>query len=162
MKKATSSVTAHAEGAECISHLIASPIFAGAFWCVGDLAGVGIARPGVGAGTLRRCQDYRGWAWSQIKKGQGANFDQHCGTRLDPKKEDDTNWHNGCRKVSSRFLEDLLTRAPWRDAVAFAGVQIAGAWIVDDIDLESSLDQSRSSTAVSKARSICAAHGPTA
>lgn len=41
-----------------------------------------------------------------------------------------------CRKVSARFLEDLLTRAPWCDKVHRAGVQIAGARIVGDIDLE--------------------------
>ena len=26
-----------------------------------------------------------GWAWSKIKQGQWADFNQHCGTWLDPK-----------------------------------------------------------------------------
>ena len=41
-----------------------------------------------------------------------------------------------CRKLSARFLQDLLTRAPWREAVPFAGVRITGARIVGDVDLE--------------------------
>jgi uncharacterized protein YjbI with pentapeptide repeats len=77
-----------------------------------------------------------GWAWSQIKQGQWADFNEHCGTPpLDPKKEEDANWRNDCRKLSSRFLEDLLTRAPWRDAVPFVGIRITGARIVRDVDL---------------------------
>jgi uncharacterized protein YjbI with pentapeptide repeats len=77
-----------------------------------------------------------GWAWSQIKQGQFADFNERCHTPpLDPKKDADANWQNDCRKVSARFLEDLLTRPPWRDAVPFAGVRIKGARIVGDVDL---------------------------
>ncbi|MGH6812767.1 MAG: hypothetical protein ACREDM_10600 [Methylocella sp.] len=79
----------------------------------------------------------QGWAWSQIKQGKEADFNQRCGTPpLDPKKAEDTRWQNDCRKLSARILQDLLTQAPWREQVPFEGVRIAGARIVGDVDLE--------------------------
>lgn len=79
-----------------------------------------------------------GWAWSRIKQGKRADFNQHCGAQspLDPKNGADPRWRDDCRHLSARFLQDLLTRAPSRETAPFAGVRIAGARIAGDIDLE--------------------------
>jgi len=80
------------------------------------------------------------WAWSKIESGQTADFDQreNCGNgwASDPERESDPAWDDPCRKVSARFLEDILTKAPWREAVPFKGIVITHAKIDGDINLE--------------------------
>jgi hypothetical protein len=72
-----------------------------------------------------------------MKQGEIADFSRHCGTpALDPKNEQDPRWQDTCRMISSSFVVDLLTRAPWRNTLPFEGVQITGARIVGKIDLE--------------------------
>jgi hypothetical protein len=78
-----------------------------------------------------------GWALPQIERSEMADFNERCNTPvLDPKDEQDARWRDDCRTLSARFLQDLLTRPPWREAIPFAGIQIKGARIVGDIDLE--------------------------
>lgn len=96
-----------------------------------------------------------GWAWSQIEQ-RPADFSARFGTTLDPKKEEEeAKWQSDCRELFAGFLEDLLTRAPWREAVPFVGIQITGARIKGNIHLENAklIRPTTSTAAGSKARS---------
>lgn len=78
-----------------------------------------------------------GWALPQIERSEMADFNERCNTSaLNPTNENDVRWRDGCRALSARFLQDLLTRSPWRETIPFAGIQIKGARIAGDIDLD--------------------------
>ena len=123
------------EGARCVRRLVTSSIFDGDFRRVGDLART---RLGLGSGASTDDPNTaEGWALPQIERSEMADFNERCHTpALDPNDEQDARWRDDCRTLSARFLQDLLTRSPWREAIPFAGIQIKGARIVGDIDLE--------------------------
>ena len=78
-----------------------------------------------------------GWALPQIERSEMADFNERCNTpELDARDEQDARWREDCRKLSARFLQDLLTRPPWREALPHSGIQIKGARIVGELDLE--------------------------
>jgi hypothetical protein len=69
-----------------------------------------------------------------------VDLDHNChNAHPAPEDDNDKAWREKCRAVSTRFLRDVLTRAPWREAVPFSGVQISGAMITGNLDLENAL-----------------------
>ena len=78
--------------------------------------GLGARDPAVARGPYGDVKTAEGWVWSQIKQGKPADFNERCGTKppLDPKNEDDARWRDGCRNLSARCVEDLLTRCRGR------------------------------------------------
>lgn len=77
-----------------------------------------------------------GWAWTQIKQGKPADFNERCKTpELDPRANNDAGWKSDCRRLEAKFLIDVMTSAPWGEQVPFVGVHVIGAHVTGDVDL---------------------------
>ena len=85
------------------------------------------------------------WVWTQLlDDGQNAadledycrSKDQADAVRLDPRHDGDQAWRNPCRIISARFLRDILTRSPWRDALPSRGVGIASVKVLGSLSLD--------------------------
>jgi hypothetical protein len=91
-----------------------------------------LARP-----TNRNNQTAESWAWAEIEQGKVADFNVRCGTsELDPRVENEIAWADSCRRLSAPFLVKVLTNPAWRKQMPIAGVNIVGAHIQGDIDLQ--------------------------
>lgn len=77
------------------------------------------------------------WAWGEICAGRIADFNKRDGLAepLDPNEPD--GWDDGAKKRRLRpaFLEAVLLHEPWRSAVSWQGVRIAGALFSEELDL---------------------------
>jgi len=84
--------------------------------------------------------DAEKWAWSKIEQGEIADFDKRPECKgwsaPTPKDEDNKEWDNTCRVIHGGFIVDLLTKAPWREAMPVAGVRVGNARIEGDVNLE--------------------------
>ena len=74
------------------------------------------------------------WAWSQISAGRPADFDVLChNSSVAP--ADKSAWDDPCRFVRGVVLEQMLTYAPWRDAMQHQGLWMMGVRVIGDINL---------------------------
>ncbi len=81
--------------------------------------------------------DAEKWVWTQLKAGNSANLNTLCRTEeLAATDDNEKRWGDKCREISSRFLHDVLAGRTWHEAIPHAGVQIGGARIVGDLNLE--------------------------
>jgi len=78
-----------------------------------------------------------GWVWALLKQGKTADLDDRCSGMGIAVAEsmDKPDWKHTCRQLKPDFLTDLLTKLPWREELRPIGVNIAGAWIDGDIEL---------------------------
>ena len=76
-----------------------------------------------------------GWAWSQIKQGLVADFNDFCGIEADSTKLDHFKWLNACRTISADFIVNLLTARSLHDAIKYKGVALVNARISGTVDL---------------------------
>ena len=102
-----------------------------AMLCVASCSSVADAR-----GSYDHTNGAEFWAWSKIRRNEPADFNQRCGTpQLDPKDEKDARWKDDCRKLSGKFLQDLITQSPWREAIPQGAIGVMGAHIIGSLDL---------------------------
>jgi hypothetical protein len=80
-------------------------------------------------GEVQSAED---WAWEQIRTGKVADFDAQCG-ELDPKT--DAGWGDACRRISSQFLQDVLTDPARQTREPRHRVRLRGAGIIGFVDL---------------------------
>jgi hypothetical protein len=75
------------------------------------------------------------FVWRQVCAGEAADFDEGSmyGGDLDPRKPD--GW-GADRALSSKFLETILVKDPFRGSLTRRGVVIVGAYVPENVDLE--------------------------
>jgi hypothetical protein len=85
------------------------------------------------------------WVWAETLAGRVADLNARYAASLDP-LDDASVWNNPSapRRLSERFLVDVLTHRDRADAIGRHGLRIAGAWFdgslaLDDIDASCSL-----------------------
>ena len=71
--------------------------------------------------------------WAQTCAGEIADFNRELKTYADPRIPDQISSDD--RRASSKFLETILFRKPFREAVTRNGVRIRGAYFGEEIDM---------------------------
>lgn len=80
--------------------------------------------------------DTETWVWEMIKTGQIANLNEKFEKSLDPKSDAEWSSEDTKRRLSTDFLEAILTEEFFLSQVKIKGVRIEGAVFKGDINLQ--------------------------
>jgi len=85
-------------------------------------------------GHMEDWSEQEKWVWERVSKGEIADFNRAgtYGGLLDPRNP--KGWPES-RILTPEFLETILLRDPYREALTHKGVKIFGAWFKAPIDL---------------------------
>jgi hypothetical protein len=78
----------------------------------------------------QKAEDY---AWAQIDKDRVADFNDNCGTTLDPRAA--AGWDQPCRTIPAEWLVNLFSSPKLADWLPQHGVRLKGAYIASPLDL---------------------------
>lgn len=76
------------------------------------------------------------WVWSRTLAGEVADLHARYGAGLDPKSDGCWQSTDPPRRLTQRFLVDLLTIRAFDAAMTRRGVQIVGAWFAESLTLD--------------------------
>ena len=76
------------------------------------------------------------WVWQQIAAGEWADLYEYDSAHANRTPDSEEDWGEHCR-LSSKFIETILTQKKFCEATPYGGVRIRGAFIDDaPLDLE--------------------------
>lgn len=75
------------------------------------------------------------FVWTQTLSGNTTDFNTKCHATPDPQDGAEPEWDNKCRMVRGSFIEEILTKSPWRDAVPHQGLLLSGARVTGGLSL---------------------------
>jgi len=77
-----------------------------------------------------------GWAWAHLQHDEMADLNRRCPDgRTSVSSRPDVDWDNDCRKITAKFITDIVTDPQLRNRIGRHGIQLKGARVDGTLDL---------------------------